>query len=293
MFVVLSLLFCSTLASHAYSQSVTLWEFGTGRLLNGVTTLPLLPIGVASGGLATTYLYRVVVTSGASATRTVIVSASGWFESFSANNGGLGIQCSFTGIGASEGVCFDQTSTASGPPTPHVIALEVLTTSSSSQQGTSTTAVPLPQATFPPMLTTGPVSASSILATSTSTTFPATTNTGTTLPVGAIAGATIGGVVIICSFVALLWWWHRRRSPHCETALPYPISESAPSDAPHSDACNSDISSSYMMGEKASLSMNSNAEMGYMRWHHITDVVTELLDRVRRLENMINSSHPS
>lgn len=54
---------CGIFIDPAYSQSVTLWEFGAGRLLLGVTTLPLLPIGVANGGLATTYLYQVMQTN--------------------------------------------------------------------------------------------------------------------------------------------------------------------------------------------------------------------------------------
>lgn len=55
---------CGIFIDPSYSQSVTLWEFGARRLLPAATTLPLLPIGVASGSLATTYLYRVVQTNG-------------------------------------------------------------------------------------------------------------------------------------------------------------------------------------------------------------------------------------
>ncbi|KAJ7218525.1 hypothetical protein GGX14DRAFT_437357, partial [Mycena pura] len=80
--------------------AVTLWQFGFVRLLGGqLGTLPLIPLGTAPGGVATTYLYQavnpaVVTTTNddgflsvvgtlASATpRTVIASASGWFEAF-------------------------------------------------------------------------------------------------------------------------------------------------------------------------------------------------------------------
>lgn len=41
------------------SQSITLWQFGTNRLLTGQITLPLLPTGTAADGLSTTYLYEV------------------------------------------------------------------------------------------------------------------------------------------------------------------------------------------------------------------------------------------
>ncbi|KAJ7218528.1 hypothetical protein GGX14DRAFT_390295 [Mycena pura] len=47
--------------------AVTLWQFGVGRLLGGESTLPLIPIGTAPGGVETTYLYQalsqVVVTA--------------------------------------------------------------------------------------------------------------------------------------------------------------------------------------------------------------------------------------
>ena len=40
-------------------DAITLWQFGdTGRLLSAAFTLPLQPIGTASNGAATTYLYQ-------------------------------------------------------------------------------------------------------------------------------------------------------------------------------------------------------------------------------------------
>ena len=41
--------------------AVTLWQFGIVRLLGGqLGTLPLIPLGTAPGGVATTYLYQAV-----------------------------------------------------------------------------------------------------------------------------------------------------------------------------------------------------------------------------------------
>ncbi|KAJ7793897.1 hypothetical protein B0H13DRAFT_1935344 [Mycena leptocephala] len=41
------------------ATTVTLWQFGRFRLLPGDSTLPLQPLGTASDGSATTYLYQV------------------------------------------------------------------------------------------------------------------------------------------------------------------------------------------------------------------------------------------
>lgn len=43
--------------ASSYS-SITLWQFGTDRLAPGQTTLPLSLAGVATDGLATTYIYQ-------------------------------------------------------------------------------------------------------------------------------------------------------------------------------------------------------------------------------------------
>ncbi|KAE9390919.1 hypothetical protein BT96DRAFT_324171 [Gymnopus androsaceus JB14] len=55
----LILAFCVGLVSC--QSSVTLWQFGANRLLEGKVTLPMLPVGVAteSDAIATTYLYEV------------------------------------------------------------------------------------------------------------------------------------------------------------------------------------------------------------------------------------------
>jgi hypothetical protein len=39
---------------------VTLWQFGQPRVAGGLVTLPLQPLGTASDGSETTYLYQVV-----------------------------------------------------------------------------------------------------------------------------------------------------------------------------------------------------------------------------------------
>lgn len=94
-----------------------------------------------------------------------------------------------------------------------------------------------------------------------------------------------------------------------QRTLLHPTSESAPSDILHSDACNSEISSSYLMEvsdtapshvfirnlncssfKQTSLGMT---EADYTRQQNM-NMITEILDRVRRLEaqNRINYEPP-
>ncbi|KAJ7249798.1 hypothetical protein B0H12DRAFT_1072327 [Mycena haematopus] len=135
-------------AVHTLAQSsvteVTLWQFGQGRLLSGQATLPLQPLGTASDGSATMYLYQVlnpvVVTTVVDATfttqtipsptpRTIVASASGWVEVFGKGNN---IACGL--IDSTFGECFIGTATApanSGAPTPEVLRV-VATTSTPS-----------------------------------------------------------------------------------------------------------------------------------------------------------------
>ncbi|KAF8183327.1 hypothetical protein K438DRAFT_1839272 [Mycena galopus ATCC 62051] len=61
-----------TLAQSSDDTVVTLWQFGTGRLLPGQATLPLLPLETASDGSATMYLYQVLNPS----TVTTVVDAT-------------------------------------------------------------------------------------------------------------------------------------------------------------------------------------------------------------------------
>ncbi|KAF7303933.1 hypothetical protein MIND_00623900 [Mycena indigotica] len=96
--VLLGIPMCLSQTASPTPTPVTLWQFGQGRLVGGVITLPLEPLGTASGGLATTYLFKVqnpvttIVTdldgqfttlvSASLASRTVVASASGWIEGF-------------------------------------------------------------------------------------------------------------------------------------------------------------------------------------------------------------------
>ncbi|GAV99229.1 hypothetical protein LENED_000672 [Lentinula edodes] len=89
--------------TSSQNTSVTLWEFGAGRLDSGQSTAPLQPIGTPADGLSTTYLYRVMTsipstselnddgspvftTFVSTATRTIVASASGWIEKFGTTN---------------------------------------------------------------------------------------------------------------------------------------------------------------------------------------------------------------
>ncbi|KIK59020.1 hypothetical protein GYMLUDRAFT_97835 [Collybiopsis luxurians FD-317 M1] len=147
--VVLLSIFAFHIGSVFPETSVTLWQFGADRLLTGATTEPLQAVGIASDGLSTTYLYEILnfqtktieTGSGAVTTtitnpayRTIVASASGWVESFA---NGI-IECAFVSDGAGE--CFDQSSTASGAPTPIVLAATTIQTSAAFET------------TFPPTL---------------------------------------------------------------------------------------------------------------------------------------------
>ncbi|KAJ7218530.1 hypothetical protein GGX14DRAFT_437362, partial [Mycena pura] len=127
--------------------AVTLWQFGVVELLGGqLGTLPLIPLGTAPGGVATTYLYQavnpVVVTTTnddgflsvvgtlASATpRTVIASASGWFEAFA--NGptqtGHTIACGLINSTFGECTGYNPSSTVikGGLPTPEAFQVSL------------------------------------------------------------------------------------------------------------------------------------------------------------------------
>ncbi|KAJ6464826.1 hypothetical protein C8R45DRAFT_1023307 [Mycena sanguinolenta] len=121
-------------ATSAQKQTaVTLWQFGQGRLLSASVTLPLEPMGTASDGSATTYLYQALnnnflpTTNAAGITtqnipkptpRTIVASASGWFEP------GVGVSCGL--VDSTFGECFLGINTApanSGKPTPEVILI--------------------------------------------------------------------------------------------------------------------------------------------------------------------------
>ncbi|KAJ7174827.1 hypothetical protein C8R46DRAFT_94226 [Mycena filopes] len=141
--------------SAAQAQTaVTLWQFGPGRLLSAQLTLPLEPLATATDGSATVYLYQAVnnaeltttnaggvtTTTFASATpRTIIASASGWFEP---NANGGGIECALEN--ASFGRCFNiQSGGVAVPANSGKPFAEVLGISTSSSTSLTPT-VPLP-----------------------------------------------------------------------------------------------------------------------------------------------------
>ncbi|KAJ7062567.1 hypothetical protein C8F01DRAFT_1134577 [Mycena amicta] len=134
----------ATLFPCLVAGQVTLWQFGALRLFGGEVTLPLVPQGTAAGGGATTYLYQAVnpatvvtvqdnlfvtQTIPVTGTRTIIASASGWFEMFPDRPLADNIACGF--VDSTFGECFDgnlltTTLANSGPPTPVVLAVSAL-----------------------------------------------------------------------------------------------------------------------------------------------------------------------
>ncbi|KAE9395804.1 hypothetical protein BT96DRAFT_942121 [Gymnopus androsaceus JB14] len=180
---------------HASSQSdITLWQFGTNRLLQGQVTLPMLPVGVATDGLSTTYLYEVadaVVTGFESegtpvakslnlTTRTIVASASGWIENFATSGA---VQCNF--INTVAGECFDKTSTVFGAPTPVVITIASYTILFPTVLSTST--VPMQTSSSDPqIISPTPASAS-----------PGTSQSSQKSTVGAIVGGSIAGFLVL------------------------------------------------------------------------------------------------
>ncbi|KAJ7603879.1 hypothetical protein DFH06DRAFT_1255944 [Mycena polygramma] len=151
----------------------------SGRLASGVFTNALQPLGTASDGLSTTFLFvavspETIITTISGAfttqtlplpnTRTVIASASGWVETF---NTTTGIVCRL--VNTSFGECFDGTST-------------------------------VPANTGIPFAEVFPISAAQV----TSSHKP---------PVGAIVGGVLGGLAVLLLALALCLtlWWRRLR----------------------------------------------------------------------------------
>ncbi|KAF5347148.1 hypothetical protein D9757_014452 [Collybiopsis confluens] len=136
---ILTLYLGSALSNPVSSANVTIWQFGgVHRLAAGTSTEPLQAIGTATDGLATTYLYQVLnpqvqtiatgttnqlLTGTATVTRTIVISASGWIESFDNPTAPNAIQCSF--VSGQDGVCFDRVSTASGAAASVVLAVSM------------------------------------------------------------------------------------------------------------------------------------------------------------------------
>ncbi|KAF7354279.1 hypothetical protein MVEN_01116000 [Mycena venus] len=199
--------FTATSRAESTQTAVTLWQFGRPRLRSGQVTLPLLPMGTANDGSATTYLYQVlnpaeVITTDESGfvtkttpsaiSRTIVASASGWVEAFETMQA---ISCGF--VDSTFGQCLDETITTttranSGAPTPVVIPISAnLTQISVSPVPTSSAA-------------SNPVLSPSLSATNTSGLVKRPT-------VSAIVGVVIGTLLLIVGMVIALWWCRRRR----------------------------------------------------------------------------------
>ncbi|CAK5282193.1 unnamed protein product [Mycena citricolor] len=137
--LLLSLSFFLLLTPGWAQESLTLWLFGSGRLLPGTATLAPIPIGTRSDGSATTYLYQVlnpsqvkttdaagvieVATVAAPTSRTIIASASGWTEPFATD---IAVVCQLTSSAAGECINISGTSTVvanTGAPTPVVLPI--------------------------------------------------------------------------------------------------------------------------------------------------------------------------
>ncbi|KAF9019511.1 hypothetical protein BDP27DRAFT_1439879 [Rhodocollybia butyracea] len=160
----------------------TVWIFGTDRLLGGQFTEPLLPLGTASDGSVTTYLWQVLnpvttilTSNGApvlttslvagntkwkflqSGSRTVVVSPSGYVEPF-------------------EGECFAETgSTVFGAPTPITLVVATATP-------TTPTSLANSQTTTPTLLTNTQTTTPASLANTRTTTPTSLTSTQTQAP---------------------------------------------------------------------------------------------------------------
>ncbi|KAJ7097094.1 hypothetical protein B0H15DRAFT_824789 [Mycena belliarum] len=216
----------SALAGYSQATDVTLWQFGRGRLLGASITLPLQPLGTALNGAATTYLYRAlngeavnttnsagsqtVSTVLVTGTRIIVASASGWIEQPTPT---LQIDCHL--IRSDFGECLDNGAPAnSGKPTPEVLQVLAETPAFSSSSGS-------PPITSPPTtLSSAPSQKSSNAADG--------GKTPSTVPVGTIIGAAVGGVTMVLSATILLLWCRRRRIHRENSRAPTSYPAAAP-----------------------------------------------------------------
>ncbi|KAJ7853929.1 hypothetical protein B0H13DRAFT_2358735 [Mycena leptocephala] len=122
-------------------SAVTLWQFGRPRVAAGLVTLPLQPLGTASDGSETTYLYQVLsptviittdqggfatTTVPATVSRTIVASASGWVEHFGTTEA---IECDLinSGFGQCLNINTASITVNSGLPTPLVFPISTST----------------------------------------------------------------------------------------------------------------------------------------------------------------------
>ncbi|KAJ7634976.1 hypothetical protein FB45DRAFT_1002425 [Roridomyces roridus] len=270
------------------ATAATLWQFGRPRLLGASSTLPLLPLGTAADGSATTFLYNgfndlAITTTDASGQtttvtmpfptpRTIAVSPSGWAESSDTHP----IACNL--VNSDFGYCVDNgnITSNSGAPTPIVIAI--------AQTAPPPSFSTIAQTTMVELTSTVPPSTSSASVTSASA-------TGHTISVtGPIVGGIIGGLGFIL-LLAVLFLWHRQRatvsaktitpfdrSPRVEAGLAVaPVTMQAPP-LPRKIRLEEERTS---MPPAASGSVQSVANPSYVR---LEGQMVQVLDRLRRIE---------
>jgi len=195
--------------------------------------VPLIPLGTASGGVATTYLVQVVNPATLTATddegflslvgtrlsttpvATIVASASGWVEQFAGGQGGA-LACNLVSSAFGDCIVFNSQATktvASGPPTPKVFQVSstvspVTTTSSVASN------VPISAASPAPLTPTS--SAASTTASTTASTSTSLDTSTQKLPAAKtgplVAGVVVGGFALLATIVALCVYWRRRRS---------------------------------------------------------------------------------
>ncbi|KAJ7218541.1 hypothetical protein GGX14DRAFT_560877 [Mycena pura] len=214
--------------------AVTLWQFGQGeggpnwKHEQPETSIPLIPLGTASGGVATTYLLQAVDPLAVTTTNddgllttkailstspfgTIVASASGWFLPFTGNQN----KKPFTGtiacssVNSTFGDCVniidEQTMIlASGPPTP--VVFQVSSTVPPTPTPTSSGALAAPPTptnsvalTVPPMPTSSASGSAS-----------APTSKRSSVRAGPIVGSVVGGLVL-GTIIALCFLYRRRR----------------------------------------------------------------------------------
>ncbi|KAF9060717.1 hypothetical protein BDP27DRAFT_1370312 [Rhodocollybia butyracea] len=180
-------LFFAWFPEHTFGElNITLWQFGTDRLLHhGGFTEPLRPIGVASDDLSTTYIYEVLYPTTTahgslgttlSTLRTIIASASGWVELFDSGN----MECKF--VNSDSGKCSDEKFTGTGVPSPVILPVLASPTSTPAEPVNSDWHQSSPHST-----------------------------TSRSSQVGAIVGGTIAALVSVCNIVILILWLRKRR----------------------------------------------------------------------------------
>jgi len=197
--------------------AVTLWHFGQG--VNPKTN-PLIPVGTAPSGVATTYVFQTVLATAATNTNvggplstevilstipfgTIVASASGWFHPFAGNQNNKPFTIACTPVNSAFGECVDiigeKTITfASGPPTPVVFQVSsTVPPSSVTAPSTPTNSV---AATVPPTPTSSASSSAS-----------APTSKASSVRTGPIVGGVVGGFVVLGTVVTLCVLYRRRQ----------------------------------------------------------------------------------